>query len=750
LGKGSFGVVFLVMKIESIQEFAMKIIQIQSDKETKMSALETMEYMKKKNDITASLKNESIIKFHETIVLPEFTMIAVVMDYAEKCLSDILKKKIPETEAQNYILQLCEGVRYLHEELFVIHRDLKPKNILIKGDHIKICDFDTAKQKKGKDKNTEITFIITTPKYSAPEVINGNSQINEKVDIWSLGIIIHQILTGIHPFGSDNTKEMMLKGHYKLHASITDKKMIEILHGCFKVKPKERINIRDINILLGIQKEELNDDTVVQSQKLSKCKTAKINDPKENEEEEKNKENGGLSELRKIDFNEFEMTEEILIGFQIHYRVFDKINQRFYTIYTIYRAKYKNDANYEFWMNRYYLAFKIFKKFLNHKNIFQWEEMFLDDHQNYKLVFEDTSKIGLIDLVEHKRKKNWGNNKYSENQIVSIFLGIFECFAKAKEHGIFHGFINSSRFMFVQDEESHNFLLKITGFQVSLSNQIKKVQEDEMMSTNEIDFEDINKKYSAPELYSTKPKYNPYQADIFSLGIILLEMMGLTNYNLRLMRRQRFKNFNPYLALDYPHLLPIVKKMLKADPDQRITCQEIYNQLMTFEKNPTEEFEMMMNIQELIDTNVSQEEEEGIKVSEIYDKITDQKKGTLEKCGKNHDLIWSKAQEAYEEENFACEKCKKKTFVKNGRWFCEKCDFNICPRCRKVPLEKTKTCNADHPLIWDSKFQFNDRRYICDLCRKNLCDELQGRWHCDACDYDLCHDCRGPDQIMLE
>jgi serine/threonine protein kinase len=76
---------------------------------------------------------------------------------------------------------------YLHENK-IIHRDLKPQNILIKGNHIKICDFGFAKQLSAATK-----FLLSlkgTPLYIAPEILH-KMQYTEKVDIWSFGCIIY-------------------------------------------------------------------------------------------------------------------------------------------------------------------------------------------------------------------------------------------------------------------------------------------------------------------------------------------------------------------------------------------------------------------------------------------------------------------------------------------------------------------------------------------------------------------------------
>lgn len=118
-------------------------------------------------------------------------------------LNEIIKKG-EKIDIKNVILQIIEGVDYLHKK-GILHRDLKCSNILFdKDNNVKICDF-------GLSTYTESSIdIVETPAYVSPEIING-SYPSEASDIWCIGIIIYTILVGDTPFKSNSMKESYAK-----------------------------------------------------------------------------------------------------------------------------------------------------------------------------------------------------------------------------------------------------------------------------------------------------------------------------------------------------------------------------------------------------------------------------------------------------------------------------------------------------------------------------------------------------------
>jgi serine/threonine protein kinase len=129
----------------------------------------------------------------------------LVMDYIPgSTLAAYLRKQAPlaPLEALNYALQLCDVLEYLHNQSPpIIFRDLKPSNIIVIPDGtLMLIDFGIARYFKQGQINDTSDF--GSPGYASPEQYHGDGQTDERSDLYSLGIILHEMISGIRPFAS--------------------------------------------------------------------------------------------------------------------------------------------------------------------------------------------------------------------------------------------------------------------------------------------------------------------------------------------------------------------------------------------------------------------------------------------------------------------------------------------------------------------------------------------------------------------
>lgn len=131
-------------------------------------------------------------------VIDDIDTIYIIMEYCENGdLGHIIGKPMKEETVKYYFKQLINSIKYMNENQ-IIHRDIKPKNILLTDENriLKICDFGLAKNKSGLSR---VNTICGSPLYMAPEMFYDKSY-DETVDIWSVGIILYEMLYGINPF----------------------------------------------------------------------------------------------------------------------------------------------------------------------------------------------------------------------------------------------------------------------------------------------------------------------------------------------------------------------------------------------------------------------------------------------------------------------------------------------------------------------------------------------------------------------
>ncbi len=193
LGRGGMGVVYKAKDIRLKRLIALKFLpaELTQDEEAKKRFIQEAQ-------AAAALEHPNICMVHEVDEADEQTFIA--MSYIDgQSLKDKLESgPLDIDKAKDIALQIAEGLKEAHEK-GIIHRDIKPANIMLtKKGQAKITDFGLAKLSWGVDL-TKTSTIMGTAAYMSPEQAKGE-EVDQRTDIWSLGAMFFEMLTGERPF----------------------------------------------------------------------------------------------------------------------------------------------------------------------------------------------------------------------------------------------------------------------------------------------------------------------------------------------------------------------------------------------------------------------------------------------------------------------------------------------------------------------------------------------------------------------
>jgi len=187
IGEGGFARIFKAKRKRDGKEVAVKI-PISLDRITGKSFLREIENWTK-------LEHPNIVKVYDYNILP---IPYVEMELCDCSLAD-LQKPVNAEKATWLIFNIAEGLKYAHS-MGIIHRDLKPQNILVKDGIPKISDWGLSKI---MDESNLTPSTLLTPLYAAPEQITGSEE-DHRTDIWHLGVVFYELVTGEVPFKGDN------------------------------------------------------------------------------------------------------------------------------------------------------------------------------------------------------------------------------------------------------------------------------------------------------------------------------------------------------------------------------------------------------------------------------------------------------------------------------------------------------------------------------------------------------------------
>ena len=246
LGEGGMGTVYRVRHRILERAFALKVLRSDLSRDSDLG-----ERFLREARAAASISHPSVVQITDFGALPSGQPYFVMELLTGDSLSTILRKggPIPAARAVRLLVEMIDALAAAHAA-GVIHRDLKPDNVLVcptaTGETLKILDFGLAKV-AGQSRLTQAGVVFGTPHYMSPEQASGGT-VDERTDLYALGVVMYEMFTGRVPFEADTYMGVLTKHLYVaptppsvLLGGLTELGALElVVLRCLEKKPERR------------------------------------------------------------------------------------------------------------------------------------------------------------------------------------------------------------------------------------------------------------------------------------------------------------------------------------------------------------------------------------------------------------------------------------------------------------------------------------------------------------------------------
>jgi serine/threonine protein kinase len=238
LGTGGMSKVYLAQDIKSGKKVAIKVLN-----ESLSSDPEYIKRFKREIEISKTLNHPNIVRIIS--YGKDRDSYYIVYEYIEGQTLDkyIKSKKLSIKEIEDITLQILQGLSYAHSK-GIIHRDIKPSNIMVSKGKVKILDFGIARATE-RSTITKTGMFMGSPHYISPEQAD-SKKLDHRTDIYSLGVVLYEMLTGKIPFDANTPWGIVHKHIYDKPPDINKiarnipSNLSEVVNRCLSKKPQDR------------------------------------------------------------------------------------------------------------------------------------------------------------------------------------------------------------------------------------------------------------------------------------------------------------------------------------------------------------------------------------------------------------------------------------------------------------------------------------------------------------------------------
>lgn len=215
IGEGGTGVVVGATHLQLEQKVAIKVLR------TALASDEIRLRFEREARAIGKIHSEHVVFVLDVGTLDDGSPFMVMEHLEGKDLARVLKEEGPLAieDAVDCMLQVCEALEEAHAN-GIVHRDLKPANLFLTrrddgAPHIKVVDFGISKildsKVRGGNEVTSAFAVLGSPRYMSPEQVRNSKEVDGRADLWSVGTVLFQLITGKHAFDADSNVAASLK-----------------------------------------------------------------------------------------------------------------------------------------------------------------------------------------------------------------------------------------------------------------------------------------------------------------------------------------------------------------------------------------------------------------------------------------------------------------------------------------------------------------------------------------------------------